>query len=105
MQTTPPTNMWTTYCTPPQPQSNIPLDPNWDVKQVNSMSSAQIFYPGPSANGGGFIPNDKGQAVVDLKKLSPSVLNATLYERRTRSRDARRGAASEDRPAEEVLSP
>jgi outer membrane protein assembly factor BamB len=79
MQTTPPTNIWTTYCTPPQPQSNIPLDPNWGVTQVNSMSSAQIFYPGPSANAGGFIPNDKGQAVVDLKKLSPSVLNATLY--------------------------
>ena len=58
MQTTPPTNIWTTYCTPPQPQSNIPLDPNWGVKQVNGMSSAQIFYPGPSANGGGFIPND-----------------------------------------------
>ena len=37
--------------------------------------------------------------------VGAAVLNATLYERRTRSLEARRGAASEDRPAEEVLSP
>ena len=36
--------------------------------------------------------------------VGAAVLNATLYERRTRSRDTS-GAASEDRPAEEVLSP
>jgi glucose dehydrogenase len=40
------------------------------------MKAAQIFYPGPAYNNGGPIP---GTAVVDLKKLSPSVLNATLY--------------------------
>ena len=43
------------------------------------MSSAEIFYPGPSANGGGYIPNNNGQAVVNLKTLSPSQLNSTLY--------------------------
>jgi outer membrane protein assembly factor BamB len=73
---TPPQLMWTSFCTPPQPQSNIPLDPNWDINQVNSMKGAQIFYPGPAYNAGGPIP---GTAVVDLKKLSPSVLNSTLY--------------------------
>ena len=77
---TPPQIAWTAFCTPPQPGSNIPLDPNWDVKQVNSMKGAEIFYPGPSANAGGYIPNDQGQAVVNLKTLSPSVLNSTLYD-------------------------
>jgi glucose dehydrogenase len=74
---TPPQLMWTTYCTPPQPQSNTPVDPYWDISQVNGMKGAQIFYPGPAYNGGGAIP---GTAVVDLKKLSPSVLNSTLYD-------------------------
>src|SRR5882672_1931380 len=32
----PPTMMWETYCTPPQPQSSIGTDPNWDVNQINS---------------------------------------------------------------------
>jgi len=75
----PPTLMWTAFCTPPQPGSNIPVDPSWEIGQVNSMKGAEIFYPGPSANGGGYIPNDHGQAVVNLKTLSPSVLNSTLY--------------------------
>ncbi len=68
--------LWTTYCTPPQPNSNLPLDPSWDIQQVNNMSSAEIFYPGPAYNGGGPIP---GTAVVNLKTLSSSVLNSTLY--------------------------
>jgi len=68
--------LWTTYCTPPQPGSNIPVDPNWDISQVNNMTGAEIFYPGPTYNGGGTIP---GTAVVNLKTLSPSVLNSTLY--------------------------
>ena len=76
---TPPQLMWTAFCTPPQPGSNLPVDPNWDITQVNSMKGAEIFYPGPSANAGGYIPNDHGQAVVNLKTLSPSVLNSTLY--------------------------
>jgi glucose dehydrogenase len=74
---TPPQLIWTSFCTPPQPQGNLPVDPSWDINQVNSMKGAQIFYPGPAYNGGGPIP---GTAVVDLKKLSPSVLNSTLYD-------------------------
>jgi len=73
----PPPLLWTAYCSPPQPNSNAPLDPLWTIKQVNNMTGAQIFYPGPAYNGGGSIP---ATAVVDLKTLSPSVLNSTLYD-------------------------
>src|SRR5216684_1326113 len=73
---TPPQLIWTSFCTPPQPQGNVPVDPSWDINQVNSMKGAQIFYPGPAYNGGGYIP---GTAVVDLKTLSAAQLNATLY--------------------------
>ncbi len=72
----PPTLSWTTFCSPPQPGSNIPVNPNWDLQQVQSMSGAQIFYPGSAYDNGGTIP---GTAVVDLKTLSASVLNSTLY--------------------------
>jgi len=72
----PPQLIWTAFCSPPQPGSNIPVDPNWDINQVNSMKGAEIFYPGPSANGGGYIP---GTAAVNLKTLSPAQLNSTLY--------------------------
>jgi glucose dehydrogenase len=84
----PPTPMWTTYCTPPQPGGNIPLDPNWTINQVNSMSSAEIFYPGvTSTNGyttpaevaGGVQFNTNNNLVVQLKSLSQSQLNASLY--------------------------
>jgi len=73
----PPKMMWESYCTPPQPGGNVPVDSNWTINQVNSMKGAQIFYPGPAYNAGGPIP---GTAVVDLKKLSTSQLNATLYD-------------------------
>ena len=72
----PPTPLWTAYCSPPQPNSNVPVDPNFAIKQVNSMVGAQIFYPGPAYLGGGTIP---GSAVIDLKKMSATQLNATLY--------------------------
>ncbi|HUI00550.1 MAG TPA: hypothetical protein VLX56_02835, partial [Nitrososphaerales archaeon] len=75
----PPTPLWTAYCSPPQRNSNLPLNPNWDISQVNNMTGAEIFYPGPSYNGGGYIPNTNGQAVVNLKTLSASTLNSTLY--------------------------
>jgi len=42
----PPTRMWVTYCSPPQAGSNLPLNPNWDLQQVNNMTGAWIFYPG-----------------------------------------------------------
>ncbi len=76
METVPPTNIWTSYCTPPQPQSNVPVDPYWTIHMVDNMSGASIFYPGPAYNSGGHIP---GSAVVDLKSLSISQLNSTLY--------------------------
>jgi outer membrane protein assembly factor BamB len=77
METVPPTNIWTSYCTPPQPNSNAPLDPNFDVSMVNNMTGeAGIFYPGPAYDKGGSIP---GTTEVDLKNLSASQLNATLY--------------------------
>ncbi|MDA4118561.1 MAG: PQQ-binding-like beta-propeller repeat protein [Thaumarchaeota archaeon] len=69
--------LWTTYCTPPQSGSTTGPDPNWTVNEVNAMKSAQIFYPGPAYNAGGSIP---GNSVVDLKSLTPSQLNATLYD-------------------------
>ncbi len=76
MAVSPPALMWTSYCTPPQPNSNLPLNNNWDVQQVNNMTGAEIFYPGPAYNVGGSIP---GSAVVNLKTLSAAQLNATLY--------------------------
>ncbi|MDA4118684.1 MAG: PQQ-binding-like beta-propeller repeat protein, partial [Thaumarchaeota archaeon] len=72
----PPKLMWTAFCSPPQPNSNVPLNPNWDLQQVNNMTGAQIFYPGPTYNAGGTIP---ASGVVDLKTLSAAQLNSTLY--------------------------
>jgi len=72
----PPQLLWTTFCTPPQPGGNLPLDPNWDIQQVNNMTGAEIFNPGPAYNDGGPIP---GTAVVNLKALSSTQLNSTLY--------------------------
>ena len=72
----PPQPLWTAFCSPPQPGSGIAVDPYWGIKQVNNMTGAQIFYPGPAYNGGGPIP---ASAVVDLKKLSATQLNSTLY--------------------------
>jgi len=72
----PPQLMWETYCSPPQPDSNLQVNPNWDIQQVNNMTGAEIFYPGPAYNGGGNIP---GTAVVNLKTLPAAQLNATLY--------------------------
>jgi len=72
----PPTPLWTAYCSPPQPGGNLPVNENWDVSQVKNMSGAEIFYPGPAYNGGGPIP---GTAVVNLKTISSTVLNSTLF--------------------------
>ena len=72
----PPQLLWENYCTPPQPGSGIPVDPNWSMKQVNNMTGAYIFYPGPSANGGGYIPST---SAINLKTLTAAQLNATLY--------------------------
>ncbi len=72
----PPQLLWTTYCTPPQPGGSLALNPSWDIQQVDNMTGAEIFYPGPQYNNGGPIP---GTQVVNLKSLTTSQLNATLY--------------------------
>jgi glucose dehydrogenase len=69
--------MWTAFCTPPQPGGNLPVDPYWEIKLVNSMKGAQIFYPGAAYNGGGYIPST---GAVDLKTISAAQLNASLYD-------------------------
>ncbi|HXW36792.1 MAG TPA: PQQ-binding-like beta-propeller repeat protein [Nitrososphaerales archaeon] len=56
----PPKLLWTTYTSAPQDGS----DPNWDAQTVNSMVGAYAF---------------NGSGAVNLKTLSPSVQNATLY--------------------------
>jgi hypothetical protein len=72
----PPKLLWTAFCSPPQPGGNLTVSPTWEISQVNNMSSAEIFYPGPSYNSGGYIP---GTAVVNLKTLPSNQLNSTLY--------------------------
>jgi len=71
-----PTVNWINYCSPPQPGSNIPVNPNWDDQQVTAMTGAEIFYPGPAYNAGGNIP---GTAVVNLKTIATATLNTTLF--------------------------
>ncbi|MDA4118235.1 MAG: PQQ-binding-like beta-propeller repeat protein [Thaumarchaeota archaeon] len=73
----PPTLMWTAFCTPPQPGGNLPLNPNWDAQQIATMKNALIFKgAGPDSPGGYGGAN----TIVDLKALSPAVLNSTLYD-------------------------
>ncbi len=77
LNASPPKMIWEAYCTPPQPNSSVAVDPTWTIKMVNGLKGAQIFYPGPQYHNGGPIP---ASAVVDLKKLSPAQLNSTLYD-------------------------
>jgi len=80
--------MWIAYTTPPQPNSNIGLDPSWTVSQINNMSSAETMFPGKgSPNGyvsttelqGGVMMNVNDNIVVNWKSLTPAQLNASLY--------------------------
>src|SRR5438477_12017856 len=48
----PPQVLWPSYCSPPQPNANVPLDPDWAVKNVNNLAVAQMFCPGAGYNGG-----------------------------------------------------
>jgi outer membrane protein assembly factor BamB len=57
----PPQVIWETPVMPPQDGS----DPNWDIQSIQNMKGAWIF---------------NGTGAVDLKKLSPSVLNSTFYD-------------------------
>ncbi len=56
-----PVFMWRDFIMPPQNNS----DPNWDIQSVGNMTNAYIF---------------NGTGAVNLKTLSPSVLNSTLYD-------------------------
>jgi outer membrane protein assembly factor BamB len=84
----PPTMKWITYTTPPQPQGNVAVDPNWGISDITNMSGAYTFYPGKgSTNGyttpaevaGGVLMNTNDNLVVNWKSLSAAQLNASLY--------------------------
>jgi glucose dehydrogenase len=85
----PPTLSWLAFTTPPQPGGSLPLDPAWDIHMIGNMSqSATTFYPGKGAtNGyttptelkGGLMTNVNDAIVVNWKTMSPTQLNATLY--------------------------
>jgi hypothetical protein len=84
----PPTIAWLAYTTPPQAGGNLPVDPNWAIKDIANMSHAYSFDPGKgAANGyttpeerqGGVLMNTNDNIVVNWKTLPQSQLNATLY--------------------------
>jgi len=91
----PPTLAWVNECTPPQPGSNVPVNPNWSAQSVNGMQSATTFWAGKNPGcvsaatctgwfnaaetAGGVLYNTNNQLVVDWKSLTPTVLNQTLY--------------------------
>ncbi len=76
LNTNPPTKMWENFCSPPQRGGNLQLDPNWSTESVNNMSNAWVFIGYGNGNPGG---TGGPSGVLNLKTLSPSVLNATLY--------------------------
>jgi len=80
--------MWIAYTTPPQPNSNVALDPTWTISQINNMSSAETLWEGKgSPNGyvsttelqGGVMMNTNDAIVVNWKSLTPAQLNTSLY--------------------------
>jgi len=84
----PPTMVWISYTTPPQPGGQVPVNPNWDIQDIANMSYAYTYDPGKSAaNGyttpqelaGGVLTNTNDNIVVNWKTLSQSQLNGTLY--------------------------
>jgi PQQ enzyme repeat len=85
----PPSMKWITYTTPPQPQSNVPLNPYFDQQLIANMTGAETFYPGEngSTNGyttkwevaGGVLHNVNDDIVVNWKNLPAAELNASLY--------------------------
>ena len=89
LDTNPPTMKWITFTTPPQPLSGVAADPDFDIQMIDNMSAAATFYPGEngSTNGyttpeevaGGVLQNVNNDIVVNWKALSPTQLNATLY--------------------------
>jgi len=89
LNTNPVTMKWITYDVPPQPGSNVPLNPNWDTQMIANMTAASTFYPGankstngyttPTEQAGGVLMNVNNDIVVNWKALSPAQLNASLY--------------------------
>jgi glucose dehydrogenase len=87
----PPVLKWIATCTPPQPGSGVPLDPNWSMESVNSMKTATTFWAGKNPGcvsaatctgwtnaaeaAGGVLMNTNDQLVVNWKSLTPAVLN------------------------------
>jgi len=92
LNTNPPTMKWITYDVPPQPGSNVPLNPNFDAQLIANISqNAGTFYPGKngSTNGLGVTPTElrggtlynsaNNNIVVDWKNMPAAELNASLY--------------------------
>ena len=90
LNTNPPTMKWITYSTPPQPNSNVPLNPYFDQQLIANISlNAGTFYPGkngstndyttPTEVQGGVLNNVNNDIVVNWKGMSSSQLNASLY--------------------------
>ena len=86
----PPTMKWITYDVPPQPNSNVALNPNFDAQLIANISqNAGTFYPGQvgstnsyttaSELAGGVQMNTNNNLVVNWKTMSPALLNTTLY--------------------------
>src|SRR5271169_615351 len=90
LNTHPVTMKWITYDVPPQPGSNVPLNNNFDAQLIANISqNAGTFYPAkvgstnamttPAEVQGGVLMNTNNNLVVDWKSMSPSQLNASLY--------------------------
>jgi hypothetical protein len=83
---------WITYDVPPQPGSNVPLNPNFDAQLIANISqNAGTFFPAkaespangigdtPAVAAGGLLKNVNNNMVVDWKHMSPTELNTSLY--------------------------
>jgi hypothetical protein len=89
LNTNPVTMKWITYDVPPQPESNVALNPYYDQQLIANMTTATTFYPGengtsngyttPTEVAGGVLNNVNDDIVVNWKALSPTQLNTTLY--------------------------
>jgi len=89
LNTNPPSLKWIAYDTPPQPNSGVALNPNFDTQMIANMSAAATFFPGktgtngyttPAEVAGGVLQNVNNNLVVDWKSMSQAQLNQTLYD-------------------------
>ena len=90
LNTNPPSLKWITYDVPPQPGSNVALNPYFDQQLIANISqNAGTFYPGlngttngyttPTEVRGGLLVNTNDNIVVNWKNMPAGQLNATLY--------------------------